>query len=92
MHAVQRARCRCIDGTDARMGNGAAQNGRVKHEGQFDVVDVASLASEQRRILDALDARPEQAARAIDCRSAQRSALRSLVVACDACPGAFMRG
>ena len=58
--ARQRLRLRGADRDDARVGVLAADDRRVRHAGQADVVDVAALAAEEARVLDPVDALPSQ--------------------------------
>ncbi len=52
------------DREDLRVGVRAADDRRVRHAGQLDVVDVAALAAQEAGILDAVDALAEPAPRA----------------------------
>ena len=57
--ARQRQRAGFVDAADSGMGMRAAQHHRVQHAGQLDVVDIAAVAGEQRRVLLAQDSRAE---------------------------------
>ena len=48
-----------VDAGDARVGVGAAQDGRVDHAGQLDVVGVGGLTGDQARVLASPDAGSE---------------------------------
>ena len=62
-HAFALARRRHVDAPDAGMRDLAAQECRVQHAGQLDVVDEQRLAGEQAAVLVALDRGAEIAGR-----------------------------
>ncbi len=62
--AGQRLGRRRVDRDDLRVRVRAAHDRRVRHAGQLDVVEVAALAAQEARVLDAVDALAEPAARA----------------------------
>ena len=66
LHPRHRRRRRGVDACDFGMGEGAADEARVQHPRQMDVVDEPPGAAQQRRVLKPLD---------LACRSARRSAL-----------------
>ena len=59
-HPFIAAACRHVDAGDPGMGEGAADEGRVQHARQLDVVDETPGAAQQRRILEPLDRPADQ--------------------------------
>ena len=60
-HARERRRLARVDADDARVRVRAAQDRRVRHARQLDVVDVAPLPAQEPRVLDAVEALAEPA-------------------------------